>query len=146
MPADQARELRAARELLALFDGAEVEAIEKFSASVNVGVALGHTTGLWEETTVRIIADLGAGRNRHEILAGGTAGTYEFRIENQPSPDNPRHQRRGGRGGPQRNPHPQRGTWLRDLTPPERGRCVGRSPCGGGGSILLGAVRAARAC
>lgn len=91
-----------------LFDGNPQEAIEKFPANVNVAVALAWATQellpldaapqeqsdaferALENVRVRILADANATLSLHVIRASGTSGTYEFSLENAPSPSNPR--------------------------------------------------------
>ena len=72
-----------------LFTGNVEEAIARFPASLNVGVALAAATGLWRETRIELIADPDAELTTHEIHAAGPSGNYEFRITNEPLPRRP---------------------------------------------------------
>jgi len=73
-----------------VFAGPAGEAIQGFPSNVNVAVALGLAgVGAWR-TRVKVIADPGVKRNIHEIRARGDFGRLTFRVENLPSPDNPR--------------------------------------------------------
>lgn len=85
----EAERTRDAAAPLTVFTGNVTEAIDKFPSSLNVAVALAHTTGLWHETEVHLIADPETSRTRHEIAASGHAGTYRISIENEPLSGNP---------------------------------------------------------
>lgn len=89
MSDDQASELRAATEAVTVFDGTVRDAIVKFPNSLNVAVALAAATNLWDEATVRLVADPEATLTNHLIEAEGPAGRYEFNITNHPLPANP---------------------------------------------------------
>lgn len=54
-----------------------------------MAVALAHTTGMWDETVVKLIADPAAHQTKHAITASGASGTYLFEITNNPLPDSP---------------------------------------------------------
>lgn len=77
-------------EPVTLFDGPAAEAVRRFPESVNVAATLALTAGSWDLVRVRVVADPGVERNRHDIAIDGEAGRYRFSIENRPSPDNPR--------------------------------------------------------
>lgn len=89
MTEGQQQELLETEQQVTIFDGNVALAAERFPASLNVAAALAHATGLWEETTVRLVADPEAELTHHEITARGNSGTYRFSIENRPAPDNP---------------------------------------------------------
>ena len=44
----------------------------------------------YDATTVRVIADPGVTRNMHEIRVTGEFGALTVRVENVPSPENPK--------------------------------------------------------
>ncbi|MGO1543884.1 MAG: aspartate dehydrogenase domain-containing protein [Gulosibacter sp.] len=91
-----------------LFEGDPQAAIKKFPANVNVAIALAWATQervprgaspaersaaldrALKRVKVSIEADPQATQSRHVIRASGTAGDYEFTLENAPSPSNPR--------------------------------------------------------
>lgn len=91
-----------------VYEGNAAAAIDKFPANVNVAVALAWATRTrlaldaspsdrsdalarsLERVQVRILADPAARLSRHLIRASGSSGTYEFALENAPSPSNPR--------------------------------------------------------
>lgn len=114
----QEAELRALRpgdEPVTVFSGGPAGAIERFPANVNVAVGLAWATrgrtpptpgagaGVGhqadeaellqrslERVQVELVADPGAERSRHEILATGPAGRFELTFESAPSPENPK--------------------------------------------------------
>ncbi len=73
-----------------LFEGSADEAIAAFPANVNVAVSLSLAGIGLEKTHVRIFVDPHALRNIHEIAVEGDFGKFACRIENVPSPGNPR--------------------------------------------------------
>lgn len=73
-----------------LFEGSAKEAIGAFPANVNVAVSLSLAGIGIENTHVRIFVDPGAKRNIHEVAIVGDFGEFTCRIENVPSPGNPR--------------------------------------------------------
>ncbi|MDP3103008.1 MAG: aspartate dehydrogenase [Candidatus Methanoperedens sp.] len=73
-----------------LFEGSADEAITAFPANVNVAVSLGLAGIGMENTHVRIFVDPEAKRNVHEISIEGDFGNFTCRVENVPSPGNPR--------------------------------------------------------
>lgn len=73
-----------------LFEGNAREAIAAFPANVNVAVSLSLAGTGTENTEVRVFVDPKAERNIHEIVIEGTFGKFTSRIENVPSPHNPR--------------------------------------------------------
>ena len=82
--------LRADEGPVVVFDGPASEAVRRFPQSVNVAATLALTAGSWDLVRVRVVGDPAVADNRHEIEIDGAAGHYRFRIENRPSPDNPR--------------------------------------------------------
>jgi len=73
-----------------VFEGPASEAVRLFPANVNVAAVLSLAGVGSEKTKVRIIADPSAKRNIHEIFVYGSSGRIYSRIENIPSPGNPR--------------------------------------------------------
>lgn len=73
-----------------LFEGNADEAITAFPANVNVAVSLSLAGIGIENTHVRIFVDPGAKRNIHEVSVEGDFGNFTCRVENVPSPGNPR--------------------------------------------------------
>jgi len=73
-----------------IFSGSALEAIDGFPANVNVAIALS-LAGLGpEKTQVRVVADPGCDRNIHEVEVEGEFGRLVARVENLPSPTNPK--------------------------------------------------------
>ncbi len=73
-----------------LFEGSAKEAVRAFPANVNVAASLSLAGMGAKETKVRIYVDPRASRNIHEITVEGAFGKFTCRIENIPSPNNPR--------------------------------------------------------
>ncbi|WP_051620088.1 aspartate dehydrogenase domain-containing protein [Haematomicrobium sanguinis] len=72
-----------------IFRGTPDEAIQAFPATANVTVALSLSApGVPVE--VEVIADGSAERTVHRIQASGSAGSYDFRIDNEVNPENPK--------------------------------------------------------
>jgi aspartate dehydrogenase len=73
-----------------LYEGNAQDAIEKFPQNVNVATTVG-LCGLGpEKTHVTIVCDPEIDKNIHEIHAKGDFGEFRFKIENLPSPKNPK--------------------------------------------------------
>ncbi len=78
------------REKTLLFEGNAQEAVKAFPANVNVAASLSLAGMGPKETGVRVFVDPGATRNIHEITVEGSFGIFTCRIENMPSPTNPK--------------------------------------------------------
>jgi aspartate dehydrogenase len=83
-------DLESFREKTLLFEGSATEAIKAFPANINVAVSLSLAGIGTQDTRVRVFVDPGATSNIHEISVEGDFGKFTCRIENIPSPDNPR--------------------------------------------------------
>jgi aspartate dehydrogenase len=78
------------REKQVLYEGDAADAIEKFPQNVNVATTVG-LCGLGpKKTRVVVVCDPDIDKNIHEIHAEGDFGEFKFKIENLPSPENPR--------------------------------------------------------
>ena len=73
-----------------LYDGAAEEAVRLFPANVNVAALLSLAGIGSQRTRVRIVADPATDKNTHEIEARGRFGVITIRVENVPSPANPK--------------------------------------------------------
>ncbi len=73
-----------------LFEGPAIEAVKEFPANVNVAATLSIAGIGFEKTNVRIVANPALTRNVHEIYVEGAFGEFTTRVENVPSPDNPK--------------------------------------------------------
>ncbi len=73
-----------------LFEGSASEATAAFPANVNVAASLSLAGIGANKTHVRVFVDPEASRNIHEITVEGAFGKFTCRVENIPSPDNPR--------------------------------------------------------
>ncbi|HSB79523.1 MAG TPA: aspartate dehydrogenase [Candidatus Methylomirabilis sp.] len=83
-------DLKALRQPTIVFSGSAREAVPAFPANINVAAALSLAGIGADKTEVRIIADPGCDRNIHEIEAEGDFGRLVARMENVPSPHNPK--------------------------------------------------------
>ena len=75
---------------LKVFEGSAREGARGFPANVNVAAALGLAGIGPERTRLEIWADPGVTRNTHEIRLEAETVRFQLRIENVPSPENPR--------------------------------------------------------
>lgn len=73
-----------------LFEGNAEEAVKAFPANVNVAATLSLAGIGAKETRVKVFIDPEATRNIHEITVEGDFGRFNCRIENVPSPANPK--------------------------------------------------------
>jgi len=80
--------LEGLKEPLTLFKGPASEAVRKFPLNVNVAAAL--TLAAGKEAMVEVVADPSVSRNTHEIEVVSRASRIVVRVENVPSPTNPR--------------------------------------------------------
>ena len=83
-------DLDTVKEPTIVFDGPVIEACRLFPANVNVSAALSMAGIGPQRTTIRIYADPTVTRNTHEIEIEGEFGRLAIKIENVPSPTNPR--------------------------------------------------------
>ncbi len=77
-------------EPLILFDGIARDAVAAFPKNVNVCATLSLCGIGFDRTRVRIIADPSIHENIHEVELVGDFGKMTMKIENKPSPQNPR--------------------------------------------------------
>jgi len=73
-----------------LFEGSASDAVKAFPANVNVAATISLAGIGFERTKVRVIADPALSRNVHEITVEGKFGKFFTRVENLPSPENPK--------------------------------------------------------
>ncbi len=83
-------DLAAITEPTLIFSGSAREAIKGFPANVNVAVALSLAGIGPDKTRIEIWADPTVTRNVHRIVCEADSARFEMKIENIPSPDNPR--------------------------------------------------------
>jgi aspartate dehydrogenase len=74
---------------LKVFDGTARDAIKAFPANVNVAVALSLAGIGPDRTTIEVWADPGVTRNTHTIEVVADSVSFEMKIENVPSKENP---------------------------------------------------------
>ncbi|MCX6822177.1 MAG: aspartate dehydrogenase [Candidatus Aenigmarchaeota archaeon] len=73
-----------------IYEGTAEEAVKLFPSNVNVAASLSLAGIGPKRTKVQIIADPNITSNIHEIIAEGKFGVLKTRVENVPSPDNPK--------------------------------------------------------
>ena len=83
-------DLSALRKPTVIFSGSAREAVPAFPANINVAAALSLAGIGADRTQVRVVADPTSDRNVHEIEAEGDFGRLVARMENVPSPQNPK--------------------------------------------------------
>jgi aspartate dehydrogenase len=73
-----------------IFDGNAVNAIKEFPSNVNIS-ALVSLAGIgFEKTRVKIVVDPNIINNQHEIQVKWKFGSFQIKVDNMPSPDNPK--------------------------------------------------------
>ena len=73
-----------------IFEGTANEAVKAFPANVNVAASLSIAGIGFERTKVRVVADPALTTNVHEISVEGEFGKFSTKVENVPSPTNPK--------------------------------------------------------
>ena len=73
-----------------LFEGSSQDAVQAFPANVNVAASVSLAAAGAEEIKIRVFVDPKARRNIHELEVEGAFGKFTTKVENVPSPDNPR--------------------------------------------------------
>ncbi|MDZ7911964.1 MAG: aspartate dehydrogenase domain-containing protein [Rhodococcus sp. (in: high G+C Gram-positive bacteria)] len=90
MSEERADEIRSTQSALTMFEGGAEEASRLFPRSLNVATAVSFAVSDRDLVQVKLIADPAATLTRHEVIARGPVGNYQFTLENLPSPENPR--------------------------------------------------------
>ena len=78
------------KERTIVFEGSARDAVKAFPKNVNVSATLSLAGIGFDRTRVRVVVDPKVERNVHIVRVKGDFGSAEFRIENVPSPMNPR--------------------------------------------------------
>jgi aspartate dehydrogenase len=73
-----------------LYQGSAQEAVRLFPANINVAALLSLAGLGSQKTQVKIVADPKTDKNTHEIQAEGKFGKFAIKVENVPSPSNPK--------------------------------------------------------
>ncbi|MFP4655502.1 MAG: aspartate dehydrogenase [Methanohalobium sp.] len=73
-----------------IFEGSAAEAVKKFPANVNVAATLSLAGIGFKDTSVKIITDPQITKNIHKLTVDGSFGRFTTRVENLPSPTNPK--------------------------------------------------------
>lgn len=89
-PAESKLDLDTLSEATVHFSGSARNAALEYPKNANVAASVALAGIGFDETVVELIADPGITRNVHEIVAEGDFGCYDFRIEGNSLPDNPR--------------------------------------------------------
>lgn len=89
-PAESKLDLDALSGAIIHFSGSARNAALEYPKNANVAASVALAGIGFDNTKVELIADPDIERNVHEIVAEGVFGRYEFRIEGNSLPDNPR--------------------------------------------------------
>ena len=89
-PAESKLDLDSLAEATVHFSGSARNAALEYPKNANVAASVALAGIGFDDTLVELVADPGATRNVHEIVAEGDFGRFEFRIEGASLPDNPR--------------------------------------------------------
>ncbi|WP_159707380.1 aspartate dehydrogenase domain-containing protein [Arthrobacter sp. 18067] len=81
--------LLAATRPVELLRGGPAELIKAFPKSTNVVSALALAAGNWDVVEAVLIADPGAHQTAHHVVAETSLGTFDVRVTNEASPNNP---------------------------------------------------------
>lgn len=73
-----------------IYEGAAQEAVKLFPANINVAALLSIAGIGSTKTRVKLVADPNTDKNTHEIEASGKFGRFSIKVENVPSPSNPK--------------------------------------------------------
>lgn len=73
-----------------IYEGTAADAVKAFPVNVNVAAVLSLAGIGFDKTKVRIVADPQATTNQHEIAATGSFGEIKIKVNNVPSPVNPK--------------------------------------------------------
>src|SRR5690625_1927418 len=80
----------AIKEETIVFDGPAKEAIKAYPKNANISIIISISGIGIDKTRVKIIADPKVDKNIHQLEAHGDFGKLELKLENNPSPDNPK--------------------------------------------------------
>lgn len=83
-------DLGSLREALTLYEGPAREGVPLFPANVNIAAVLALAGVGFERTRLKVVADPRLRYNTHSIEVRGRTGNFSVRLENVPSPDNPK--------------------------------------------------------
>lgn len=78
------------REPRTLYEGPAREGVPLFPANVNIAAVLSMAGVGFDRTRLKVVADPGLVHNTHTITIRGRTGNISIKLENVPSPDNPK--------------------------------------------------------
>lgn len=78
------------REKTIIFDGSAIEAIKEFPSNVNVSALISMAGIGFYRTKVVVCIDPTTEKNQHEIIVKWKYGEFSLKVQNDPSPDNPK--------------------------------------------------------
>ena len=73
-----------------LFDGTAREGVPLFPQNVNIAAVLSLAGIGFDRTRLRVVADPTLKFNTHQIDVSGKTGRFSLRLENVPTPENPK--------------------------------------------------------
>jgi aspartate dehydrogenase len=73
-----------------LFDGTARDGVPHFPANVNIAAALSLAGIGFDRTRLKVVADPALKYNTHFIDVKGRTGSFSIKLENVPSPENPK--------------------------------------------------------
>ena len=77
-------------QLKTIFEGSVQEAVQKYPQNINIAVTIALAVGDISTVKVKINVDPNIKTNQHEVFIEGDFGKAYFKIENIPSPNNPK--------------------------------------------------------
>lgn len=78
------------KEKQVIFDGNAIDAIKEFPSNVNISALISLAGIGFEQTRVKIVVDPKIKNNQHEILVKWKFGSFQIKVDNMPSPANPK--------------------------------------------------------
>ncbi len=78
------------KEPIVVFEGSPVEAIKHFPKNINVSTTISLATAAGDKMKVCLVADPNTKTNTHEINMVSAFGALNMKVENKPSPTNPK--------------------------------------------------------
>lgn len=83
-------DIESIRKKTVIFDGNAIEAIREFPSNVNVSALISMAGIGFYRTKVIVCVDPATDKNQHEIIVKWKYGEFSLKVQNDPSPDNPK--------------------------------------------------------